>query len=152
MVLDNMDDMAYIATEAYKLTFMNRAMRQIFGDRVGEPCFEVLHSEREICSWCPMDKVLSNRTLRDERNFGDRGRLYEVIHSPMPDEDGLKQKLAVCRDITERNKAEMDLQEANRELDAFVHSVSHDLRGILAPVVTYIDFLRLTYADVLDQQ
>ena len=99
-----------------------------------------------------MDKVLRNRTLRDERNFGDRGRLYEVIHSPMPEEDGLKQKLAVCRDITERNKAEMDLHEANRELDAFVHSVSHDMRGILAPVVTYMDFLRLTYADVLDQQ
>ena len=152
MVLDNMDDMAYIATEAFKLTFMNRAMRQIFGDRVGEPCYEVLHSEGEICSWCPMDKVLRNRTLRDERNFGDRGRLYEVIHSPMPEEDGLKQKLAVCRDITERNKAERDLQEANRELDAFVHSVSHDLRGILSPVVTYMDFLRLTYADVLDQQ
>ena len=152
MVLDNMDDMAYIATKDYKLTFMNRAMREIFGDRVGEPCYEVLHSGGEICSWCPMDKVLRNRTLRDERNFGDRGRLYEVIHSPMPEEDGVKQKLAVCRDITERNKAEMDLQEANRELDAFAHSVSHDLRGILAPVVTYMDFLRLTYADVLDKQ
>ena len=87
MVLDNMDDMAYIATEEYKLTFMNRAMRQIFGDRVGAPCYEVLHSEGEICSWCPMDKVLRNRTLRDERNFGDSGRLYEVIHSPMPEED-----------------------------------------------------------------
>jgi len=151
-VLDNMDDMAYIATEDYKLTLMNRAMRQVFGDRIGESCYEVLHSGGKICSWCPMDKVFRNRTLRDERYFGDRGRLYEVIHTPLPQEDGLKQKLAVCRDITERNKAEKDLQEANRELDAFAHSVSHDLRGILAPVVTYMDFLRLTYADVLDKQ
>ena len=70
----------------------------------------------------------------------------------MPEEDGLKQKLAVCRDITERNKAEKDLQEANRELDAFAHSVSHDLRGILAPVVTYMDYLRQTYAEVFDEQ
>ena len=30
--------------------------------------------------------------------------------------------------------------------------MSHDLRGILAPVVTYMDYLRLTYADVLDEQ
>ena len=152
MVLDNMDDMAYIATQDYRLTFMNRAMREVFGDRVGEPCYEVLHKEGKICSWCPMDKVFKNRTLRDERNFGDRGRLYEVIHSPLPEEDGLKQKLAVCRDITERDKAEKDLQEANRELDAFAHSVSHDLRGILSPVVTYMDYLRLTYAEVLDEQ
>jgi len=151
-VLENMDDMAYIATEDYRLGFMNRAMREVFGDRVGETCYEVLHGERKVCSWCPMDKVFRNRTLRDERHFGDRGRLYEVIHSPLPEEDGLKQKLAVCRDITERNKAEKDLQEANRELDAFAHSVSHDLRGILAPVVTYMDYLRLTYADVFDEQ
>jgi signal transduction histidine kinase len=151
-MLENMDDMAYIATEDYRLSFMNRAMREVFGDRVGETCYEVLHSERTVCSWCPMDKVFRNRTLRDERHFGDRGRLYEVIHSPLPEEDGRKQKLAVCRDITERHKAEKDLQEANRELDAFAHSVSHDLRGILAPVVTYMDHLRLTYADVLDEQ
>jgi PAS domain S-box-containing protein len=151
-VLENMDDMAYIATEDYRLSFMNRSMREVFGDRVGEPCYEVLHSEKKVCSWCPMDKVFRNRTMRDERHFGDRGRLYEVIHSPLPEEDGLKQKLAVCRDITERDRAEKDLQEANRELDAFAHSVSHDLRGILAPVVTYMDFLRLTYADVFDEQ
>ena len=151
-VLENMDDMAYIATEDYRLSFMNRAMREVFGDRVGDTCYEVLHSEKRVCSWCPMDKVFRNRTLRDERQFGDRGRLYEVIHSPLPEEDGRKQKLAVCRDITERHKAEKDLQEANRELDAFAHSVSHDLRGILAPVVTYMDYLRLTYAEVFDEQ
>jgi signal transduction histidine kinase len=70
----------------------------------------------------------------------------------LPDEDGVQQKLAVCRDITERKKTELDLREANRELDAFAHSISHDLRGILSPVVTYMDFLRTTYCDVLDEQ
>ncbi len=152
MVLDNMDDMAYIATEDYRLTFMNRAMQEIFGDRAGECCYEILHGEEGPCPWCPMDKVFRDRTLRDERHLGNRGRLYEIIHSPLPEENGLKQKLAVCRDITERKKTEKDLLDANRELDAFAHSVSHDLRGILAPVVTYMDFLRLTYAEVLDEQ
>ena len=151
-VLDNMDDMAYIATEEYILTFMNRAMLEVFGDRVNEPCHEVLHNQATVCSWCPMDKVLKHRTTRDERQLGNQGRLYEVIHSPLPDEDGVKQKLAVCRDITERKKTELDLREANRELDAFAHSISHDLRGILAPVVTYMDFLRMTYSEVLDEQ
>lgn len=150
-VLDNMDDMAYIATEDYVLTFMNRSMLEIFGDRVGEPCHEVLHNESTVCSWCPMDKVFSNRTVRDERQLGNQGRIYEVVHSPLPEEDGVKQKLAVCRDITERKKTELDLREANRELDAFAHSISHDLRGILAPVVTYMDFLRMTYSEVFDE-
>jgi PAS domain S-box-containing protein len=151
-VLENMDDLAYIATEGYILTFMNRSMREIFGDRTGERCHEVLHNERAVCSWCPMSKVFKQRTVRDERQLGHQGRLYEIIHTPLPDEDGLQQKLAVCRDITERKKTETDLREANRELDAFAHSISHDLRGILAPVVTYMDLLQNTYGKVFDDQ
>jgi PAS domain S-box-containing protein len=151
-VLDNMDDMAYIATEEYVLTFMNRAMQEIFGDRIGEHCYEVLHNERTACSWCPMDKVFAHRTARNERQMGSQGRLYEIVHSPLPPEEGVRQKLAVCRDITLRKKAELELKEANRELDAFAHSIAHDLRGILAPVVTYMDFLRITYNEVFEDQ
>lgn len=151
-VLDTMDDMAYIANEEYLLTFMNRSMLEIFGDRVGESCYEVLHNKGTVCSWCPMDKIFYDRTVRDERQLGNQGRIYEVVHSSLPEEDGVKQKLAVCRDITERKKVELDLREANRELDAFAHSISHDLRGILAPVVTYMDFLRMTYSEIFDEQ
>ncbi len=151
-VLDNMDDMAYIATDGYRLSFMNRAMIDLFGDRTDELCHLVLHDEVEPCHWCPMTRVFSQRTVRDERQFGNHGRLYEVIHTPLPSEDGVRKKLAVCRDITERKLAEHSLSEANRELDAFAHSISHDMRGILAPVVTYMDFLRQAYANVLDEQ
>lgn len=152
MVLDNMDDMAYIATEGYTLTFMNRSMIEMFGERIGQHCYQVLHDKEDPCPWCPMDKIFKNRTFRDERQLGHQGRLYEVIHSPLPEEEGQRQKLAVCRDITLRDRAEKELKEANRELDAFAHSISHDLRGILSPVVTYMDFLRTTYSDVLDEQ
>jgi PAS domain S-box-containing protein len=152
LVLDNMDDMAYIANEDLKLTFMNRAMQDSFGDRVGEACYEVLHSKKSACSWCPMDKVFKNRTVRDERKLGGQERTYEIVHTPLPEADGIRQKLAVCRDITLRKKAENELIEANRELDAFAHSISHDLRSILAPVVTYMDFLSITYSEVFDDQ
>ncbi len=152
LVLDNMDDLAYIANEDLKLTFMNRAMQEIFGDSTGRYCYEVLHNESQVCSWCPMGKVFKNRTVRDERMLGNQERTYEIVHTLLPEEDGLKQKLAVCRDITLRKKTEDDLKEANRELDAFAHSISHDLRGILAPVVTYMDFIRLTYSEVFDDQ
>jgi PAS domain S-box-containing protein len=152
IVLDNMDDMAYIANEDLKLTFMNRAMQETFGDRVGESCHEILHDEKTPCSWCPMDKVFKNRTVRDERKLGRHERTYEIVHTPLPTEDGIRQKLAVCRDITLRKKTQNDLEEANRELDAFAHSISHDLRGILAPVVTYMDFLSITYSEVFDEQ
>ena len=151
-VLNSMDDLAYITTEDFRLSFMNQSMIDLFGDLVGESCHDKLYAQKEPCPWCPMDKVFSNRTVHDERQLGRGGRLYEIIHTPLQSDDGVRKKLAVCRDITERKQAELALSEANRELDAFAHSISHDLRGILAPVVTYMDFLSLTYSDVLDKK
>ncbi|MDO3378599.1 ATP-binding protein [Geoalkalibacter halelectricus] len=44
------------------------------------------------------------------------------------------------------------LQAANRELDAFVHTVSHDLRTPLTPIIGYAEFLRENYRRCLDSQ
>lgn len=151
-VLDTMDDLAYTANADYRITMMNRAMRDLYGNRTGETCHRVLHDQEQPCAWCVMDRVLRGETVREERPMAEKRRLYEIIHSPLAGEDGTIQKLAVCRDITERKQTEQQLRETNRELDAFTRSVSHDLRGLLAPVVTYMDFLRSQYGEVLDPQ
>ncbi len=151
-VLDTMDDLAYIVSADHLVVFTNRAMTKHFGDIIGRPCHKALHDLDEICSWCPMARIRNNRTVREERRLGPKNRMFDIIHSPLRAEDGSLQKLSVCRDITETKQAEMELREANRELDAFTHSVSHDLRGILAPVVTYMDFLRMQYDAVLEPQ
>jgi len=151
-VLDTMDDLAYIASPDLHITFMNRAMRDLLGDLTGQSCHTVLHRLAEPCPWCPMVAVQHNQTVRDERPLGSQHRTYEIIHTPLPSADGQVSKLAVCRDITERKQTENELREANRELDAFAHSISHDLRNLLAPVVTYMDFLTEQYGTVLDPQ
>ncbi|MBW2477987.1 MAG: PAS domain S-box protein [Deltaproteobacteria bacterium] len=151
-VLDTMDDMAYIASPDFKITFLNRAMQEQFGDISGKHCYQAIHQKKAICPNCPMGRILNNRTVRDERKFGPLNLIYEVIHSPLQGDDGRTHKLAVCRDVTDRKKSEEELREANRELDAFAHSISHDLRGILAPVVTYMDFLQSQYNQVFDSQ
>lgn len=151
-MLDNMDDFAYITGQDHHLHFMNEAMMEMFGDRVGELCHSALHDNKQPCSWCPMGKVLELGTWREECAFGPRSRTYEIIHSRLPNENGPARKLAICRDITKRKQAELELYEANRELDAFANSISHDLRGILSPVVTYMEFLRMEYGDVLSPE
>lgn len=151
-MLDNMDDLAYITSSDFRLTFMNKSMMEVFGDRVGEFCHSALHEQKLPCPWCPMKQVMEQGTLREERSLGHHNRTYEIIHSRLPEENGFPKKLAVCRDITQRKQAEEELTEANLELDAFANSISHDLRGILAPVVTYMDFLRMQYGDLLEPQ
>ncbi len=60
--------------------------------------------------------------------------------------------VGLVQDITERKQMEEELRRANRELDAFVHTVSHDLRSPLTPIIGFTDFLMQNYRDRLDER
>ena len=59
---------------------------------------------------------------------------------------------ASIRDISKRKEAEEKLEATNRELDAFVYTVSHDLRTPLTPIIGYSEFLRENYRKQLDDR
>jgi PAS domain S-box-containing protein len=60
--------------------------------------------------------------------------------------------IGLVQDITERKEAEAALQVAHRELEAFVYTVSHDLRSPLTPIIGYADFLFEQCRDRLNEQ
>ena len=60
--------------------------------------------------------------------------------------------VGMVQDITERKSMEERLTAANRELEAFVYTVSHDLRSPLTAIIGYADFLPECYRDQLDGQ
>lgn len=151
-VLDTMVDFAYICSEDFTIRYMNRAMIEELGDHVGEKCFSAFYGRRDVCDFCPMDSLLQGEVIRQERVFIEPHRTYEVIHTPLSSPDGSVQKLSVFRDITDRKHYEQLLEAANRELDAFVYTVSHDLRSPLTPIIGYAEYLAEEYAERLDEQ
>lgn len=54
--------------------------------------------------------------------------------------------IGLVQDISMRKALEEQLLQANRELDAFVHTVSHDLRSPLTPIIGYVQFIQDEYA------
>ncbi|MBN1289308.1 MAG: PAS domain S-box protein [Actinobacteria bacterium] len=69
------------------------------------------------------------------------------------DEDGRPfRTVGFIMDITERKKAEEELLCANRELEAFAHTVSHNLKGPLSSVGMAVELLRLELDDRANEE
>lgn len=83
---------------------------------------------------------------------GGEGAYLWVIATPLLDSQGHQVgAIESLRDISELKQAEAELKLANRELDAFVYTVSHDLRTPLTPIIGYADFIREGYSECLDE-
>lgn len=67
--------------------------------------------------------------------------------------DGIRAGTQVSgRDITEHELTERFLRHVNLELDAYAHTVSHDLRGPLSGIMLAADTLRLLLEDGSEQE
>jgi PAS domain S-box-containing protein len=94
-------------------------------------------------------------------------RLFMARGIPVFKEDGsVREWVGTCIDITERKQAEADvlklsedmaarnveLERANREMEAFTYSISHDLRAPLRSMAGFAGILMQDYAKGLDKQ
>jgi PAS domain S-box-containing protein len=73
----------------------------------------------------------------------DGPHTYISVKAPLMDERG--EPYAVCgvsTDITERKRLEEDLKQADRQKDAFIATVAHELRQPLAPIVTALEIVK----------
>jgi len=77
----------------------------------------------------------------------------EIITSVLRDADGVpKAFIATVRDITERKRAEHELQVLNNELEGYAHAVSHDLKGPLASISAAGETIQSLLTGDLDEE
>ncbi len=145
------------------LTFGNKAYYRILGynagELVGKPLWFTLETEAAQDNLKGYIVRLVNEQpppvpyLTKEVTKGGRTIDVQVDWNYRRDEQGeVIGFVSIITDITERTRAEEMLKETNRELDAFVYTVAHDLRSPLVPIIGYADFLHESCRDRLDEQ
>lgn len=168
-IMDAMGDAVSIQNRDLVVLYQNRAHREISGgSHLGRYCYEAYRGESAPCPNCHLKQAFADgKVHRVELSppWTRNGRFIEVTSSVVPRPGGLPEiGIEVIRDTTSRKLAEREavvlnatlkrqaeeLQQVNRELEAFCLAISHDLRAPLTRIYSSAQELQ-GYQEVLDE-
>ncbi|MEW6266661.1 MAG: GAF domain-containing protein [Thermodesulfobacteriota bacterium] len=110
VMMEAMDDPAYICSSDYRITYMNPAMIERTGrSAIGEYCHKAINALEDKCPWCVFEKVIKGEHVRTVITSPRDGRCYHVSNSPLFHVNGSISKMSVYRDITELQRIEESL-------------------------------------------
>ncbi|MFH0810957.1 MAG: ATP-binding protein [Pseudomonadota bacterium] len=122
-VLDTIPAFIYLQGPGYQIRFANRFFKERFGEPDSQPCYSILWKRDTPCEGCPTLSYLHARGP----NFADPGareytdpadgRTYAVYDNPFSDVDGTPMILKIGVDITDRKRAEQEVEQARRRIE-----------------------------------
>jgi len=148
-VVRGMDDGMIVLNSQRRIVNLNPAAERIVGrpagELIGQPATEALSPQVGLPE-CEADLAKAHLEVLQP----GEGRFYDVRCSSLRGPHGTTAGyLLAWRDITKRRQAEealrrsnAELQARNEELDAFAHTVAHDLKASLNIVVSAASLLR----------
>jgi two-component system cell cycle sensor histidine kinase/response regulator CckA len=128
LTFDAVPDPVVILDADCRIQRANRAAAEMAGlsfqQLIGRFCYEALHGAPQPRPECPHQKAtLSGRAERGDMDEPHLGRTFDITTSPLRDQSGaLHGCVQFLRDITERKRAEVGLQETNEAFRALIQA------------------------------
>jgi PAS domain S-box-containing protein len=162
-----------------KITSWNKGAENIFGysedEMVGHSIMQLIPEDHQNEETQILDRIKQGNRVQDFETvrLAKSGQLIHVSITVSPIRDTLGKIVGaskVVRDITDRIKADEEIRKlnetlenrviertgqlnaANKELEAFSYSVSHDLRAPLRAINGYTKILTEDYENLLDEE
>lgn len=170
-ILSNMRDFVTVVDREGRFLYANhhllsvweRTLDEVVGKTRLELGYEEEHHEqhmREIAQILATRQPVRGEVAYTAAN-GQYG-VYDYIFAPVMGPDGeVESIVSTSRNITERKRAEETLQEADRQKNAFIAQLAHELRNPLAPIRNASHVFRMSKSaepdvlwagDVIDRQ
>lgn len=121
-VANNLEDGIYIVSDDHRIKFMNQALIDLVGDRVGELCYKALFGRESVCPWSVMHLIQQDSCGFQDYFLENFGRTFQVRSFPIKMRDGSIGKLGQLKDITKTKQLQNEVKEFTRRQEAMAYA------------------------------
>lgn len=143
VVLNTVSDGVIVVDNDLKVKFQNKTLTQLYGSKVGEPCYKAYRGRTKPCESCLILEVLKDgknrRWITDITLPNGDTLLLEVSSAAIKDEKGkITGAVEVSRDVTKQKKAEAILNKTLLDRNEVLKQLSHELSDATGYVKTVL--------------